>query len=294
MQIVENLIENYSFANFTEDEPLWLARNTYLNGQRAREGHFTYKYTGVNGTNTATKPTENPTLWTNPLVTNYYAMLGGKTSEQTKVTGNLIIEVQGLNFDTFALLNIEGTSLIIKLTDNGTSEVVFEETIELLNTDEIIDAFSYYFSPFEFTRQYFNNNIPLVNGTLRIEVLGTNTAIGRLVWGQKFDVGYTMFGSQESLESYSTVITDTEGNTTLESRQPVYNSTHKVKIITENIPVIKRKRKSLDAKPILIVGDETMNSNVENLLSYGLWQNADVTIQTPTTSEINCTVKELL
>lgn len=294
MKICENLITDYLSANFTEDEPLWLVASTYNNGDEARDGHYIYKYAGVDGTNTTTSPILNPLSWYKTKTSNYYAMLGDRTSEQTTTTGDLIIEIQGFNYDTISLLNLSGTDVLIEVIDNGI--VVFTDTKNLINTNDIIDAYTHYFGPYEYSESYYQLLPILGNVTIRITVYALNgfASIGRLVCGQSYEIGLSLFGASQSLESYSVTETDEFGTTTLTPREAVYNSSFEVLIPSQKTEALKRKRKNLDAIPILFIGDEAEDSTFGNLLSYGLWESADILLSKPMTSEMNITIKELL
>lgn len=296
MKICRNEITDYSYANFTEDEPEWLAENTYNVGEEARDDHYIYKYAGVNGENTETKPSLNPTVWFKNRTSNYYAMLGSKTSEQTKVNGDLIIEIDILNYDTFAVLNIIGSSLEVELTNLSTGEVVYTDEYNLQNTQDIIDAYSHYFSPFDFFNMYYSNLPIYTSARLRLTVKALNgiSAIGRLISGQSYYVGSTLFQARQSLESYSTQTIDQFGTADLQQVGAVFNASYEISIPSTKVGSIKRKRKEFDAIPILFIADEEKDSKFENLLSYGLWQNAELLISNPTNSDMSMTVKELL
>lgn len=299
MKICENLITDYFSANFTEDEPLWDVNKVdgYNNGDEAREEHYIYKYAGISGTNTLTLPSLNPDKWLKTRASNYYAMLGDRTDEQTTTSGNLIIEIDISNYDTLTLLNMTGTQIDIEVTDLDTMDIVYTDSKNLQDTTEIIDAYTHYFSPFVYVKSYYNNMIPLVgNARIKIEItaLSGTAGIGRLVCGQSYYVGDTLFGTSQNLESYSRIEFDEFGTATLVPRSAVYNSSHSIRIPSSKVDALKEKRKSLDAIPILFIGNEEIDSRLGNLLSYGLWQNADMLISRPTFSDMSMTIKELL
>lgn len=295
MRILENLITDYVSSNFTESETLWISGTLYNNADEVRDGHYIYTYAGLNGTNTATKPSLNPNSWLKTRTTNYYAMLGDRTDEQTTVTGDLIFTIESNNYDIISLLNISGSNVLIQVYDED-ENLVYTDSKSLNNTRDITDAYLYYFSPFVYFGTYYNNEIPLIEGTIKVTVSSLNgsAGVGRLVSGQSFTVGDTLFGSSQSLESYSRIETDEFGTTTLVPRASVYNSSHSLRILSQRSEEIKRKRKSLDAIPVLFIGDEDIDSKFENLLSYGLWQTADIVISRPNYSDMSVTVKELL
>jgi len=296
MRLCRNLITDYLTANFTEDEPVWTGDPTvYNNGDEAREDHIIYKYAGISGTNTATTPSLNPEDWLEYKTSNYYAMLGERTIDQTITSGDLIIEITSQNYDTLSLLNVVGSQIDIEMKDSM-SNIVFTDSYDLNNNIEIVDAYSYYFNPFEFFTGYYTQ-IPIYpNSTIKITITAASgtAAIGRLVCGQGYGLGINLYGATFSLESFSRTDFDEFGSATLIHREAVYNSQYVVVIPSVNVPRLQRKRKELDAIPILFIGDESEESDYENLLSYGLWQGADMLLRNPVNSELNLTIKELL
>lgn len=296
MKICKNEITDYSSANFTEDEPEWLVGNLYNVGDEARDDHYIYKYAGVDNTNTATKPSLNPIQWKQNRTSNYYAMLGDKTNEQTIVNGDLEIEIEIENYDTIGLLNITGSGVAIEMTDNATSTIVFTDTFDLQNNQDIIDAYTHYFSPFDFFNTYYAN-LPLFNdATLKITIssLSGQSAIGRLVSGQSYAVGSTLFGANQTLQSYSGTTTDQFGSSSLQQTGSVFNASYGLSVPSEKVGNLKRKRKELNGVPVLFIADEEEDSTFENLLSYGLWEKADILLESPSFSSMDMTIKELL
>lgn len=299
MRICQNLITDYHSANFTEDETAWQPLPVvYNNGDEAREGNYIYKYAGISGTNSTIAPSPTSTSWLKTRASNYYAMLGDRTNQQTTTSGNLIIEIDVFNYDTLSLLNLTGTRIDIEVTDLNSMTVVYTDSKDLLNRSFYIDAYSHYFGEYNYFDRYYNDMIPLLgNARIRIEVvaLSGSAGIGRLICGQSYYLGDTLFGLSKSLQSYSRVLLDEFGTPTLtESQNAVFNTNAIIKIASARIIDIEQKRKQLDFVPILFIGDESTDSPFENLLSYGLWEDATPTLQKPKVSELSMTIKELL
>ena len=90
MKIVENKITDYLTINVTENETQWLITSLFEYGDYIRDGHFIYRYAGINNSNTDVSPyidyETNKNLvptWVLYGPTNYYAMLDGETSTRT-------------------------------------------------------------------------------------------------------------------------------------------------------------------------------------------------------------------
>lgn len=291
MKITENKVTDYSSANFTENETLWSATPTvYDNGDTARFGHIIYKYAGISGTNSESDPSIDTNDWLEFKTSNYYAMLGERTKDQTINPNSIIIEIAINRFDVIALLNIEATSVQVEVLGES-----FNTTIDT-QFREVFNYTAFFFEPFIFEKNVF---VPIPfygNATARITVnnIGGDAKVGRLVAGRSLDLGLSLFGASFDLESYSRIDTDEFGTTTLIHRDAVYNGSYDIQIPSQNIERLKIERKRLDAIPILFIGDDSENSVFQNLLSYGTWQGANMTLQNPTFSNMNLTIKELL
>lgn len=296
MTVVQNEVVSYYSANFSETETAWSSGSVYNYGAEARDGHYIYAYAGVSGTNTTLSPA-NDTTWVEMRPTNYFAMLDGKTGTQTLNLNNIDIQVADSSYDVFSILNITGRSLYLKLTELTGSTVVYEETINLQDETGVVDFFSYCFSDFIFTNDVFRTLPIYGNSRLQVKLTaetGTNAAIGRLVLGRSLYVGETGMGASLGIESYSTKDTNIFGETTLIHRGAVNLESYEVLVPTEKIPMLKRKAIELDAVPILFIMDESSDSNLENLQTFGYWQSFSILVKGRNKSAISLTVKGIL
>lgn len=300
MKICENVITAYQSANFTEDETAWTSGAVFNNGDEIREGNFIYKYAGIDGTNSDVAPFDGSIDWLLQRPSNYYAMLDSRpesrTSDQTVVADEIIVSIDLNNVDTIVLLNLDATTVNISIEDLNTSTIVYDMDFDLNDSTEIVDALSYYFSPFVFKQTVYAST-PLygnARATITITKTGDFAKCGRLFAGQSYDLGITLFNVTQNLESYSIRQVDEFGTPTLRTRGSVYNSRFNILAPASRTENLKRKRKELDAIPILFIGDESESSIFENMLSYGLWEDATMQITNPVKTQMNLSVKELL
>jgi len=301
MKIVQNRTTSYLSANFTEDETQWLIGSLFNYTDEIRDGHYIYKYAGADGTNTTDSPAVNSLTitpsWVKIKPTNYYAMIDGETGTQTENAETITISITGINYDSFSLLEVVGTTIDIELYDNSTSAVVFEKTFDLQDESSIIDFFTYCFSEFTFTPSIYTDAIPLYTDaklTITISNAGSIAKCGRLVFGRSSYIGDTGYGANLGIESYSRKVVDEFGNTTLVHRGSVNLDSYEVQVPTQKIPLLKRKAQELDAIPILFVMDESPTSNTENLLNFGYWHSFSMLIPNSVKSSISLTIKGIL
>ena len=302
MTIVENKVTGYLTANFSETETAWSSGSTYSYKSEARDGHYIYAYTGNANTNTTASPatfsqTDPLTPWVQMRPTNYWAMLDGRTDSQTAVLNQIVIEISDINYDYVSILDIDGINVAYELKDSvGT--VVYSLTNNLQDESAIIDFYTYCFSPFLFKKNDLVS-LPIYGGTSKLKITlnastGNYAKIGRLVFGNSFFIADTAMGGSLGLESYSPRSVDPFGNATLTHIGAVNLQSFQVRLHTSLIPTIQRKIIALDAIPCLFIMDETVTSNVENLLTYGYWQDFNINHKGCNYSYASTTLKGLL
>jgi len=303
MKILQNKIIDYSYANFTEIETLWNVNATYNYEDEARDGHYIYAYAGTNGTNTTASPSVDflklpqNRKWIKIRPSNYYAMLDGETQTQTEVNSTIDIEIQVSNYDAIALLDLEATNVIISLVDNATSTEVYTKTIDMLDTSSIVDFYSYAFNEIGKKPSAYIDDIPLyTSATLKIIInnIGSVAKCGRLVCGRTYYIGTTGYGANLNQESYSRKETDVFGNTTLAHSNSVNLDSYEVSVQTSSVPNIRRKFKELDAVAILFIMDESQNTILDNLLTFGYYQAFSILIPDSQISTASLQIKGIL
>jgi hypothetical protein len=295
VRFVKSEITALVSSNVLENETAWLVTDTYNRGDERRDDHYIYAYLGVDGTNSALKPSLSPIQWLVQRPTNYWAMVDGSTSTQTTRADNITVEIATNNFDTISLLDIEAETVILTLTVSAT--VVYTKTYDLRDESEVVDFYSYCFSDFIYSHSLYNQDLPIyLNGTLKVEIINTGSTAkcGSIISGRSFYVGQTLYGASLGLESYSAKQVDEFGTVTLVKRGAVSLDSYDIRVPTSKVPMLKRKAVEYDAVPLLFIFDESTTSNTENLLVHGYYQNMSVLLSNPSKSVISLTVKGIL
>ena len=297
MKICKNEITDYTYANFTEDETLWTLASLYNNGDTARDGHYIYKYAGTTQTNSTVSPSNDPLLWLVYKSSNYYAMLGDRTSEQTEVNDEIIVEIELNRYDTLALLNLDAYSVTIQYIDNDTDLQIGDDIVYDLANRDVYNFTTFFFAPFVYKNSFYISPPYFTNTRARItiEKTGSIAKCGRLVSGRNIDIGDALFkGVSLEKQSYSSIETDEFGTTTLIKRAAIFNSSYSIKTFTQNVPYIQKLSTTYDATPILFIGDPESDSKLENLLTYGLWETSTIELNGAYKTDMNLTIKKLL
>lgn len=295
MKYCKNEITAFVSSNVAESETLWLVTDLYNTGDERRDGHYVYAYAGLDGTNSALSPSNEPTKWLQQRPTNYWAMLDGRTNTQTTRADNITVGISTKNYDTFSLLEVEAPSVILTLTVDAV--VVWTNAYALKDESAVIDFYTYCFSDFIYKPSLYVDSIPLYGtGTLKVEIINTGSTAkcGRLVYGRSSYVGKTLYTANLGLESYSVKQTDIFGTETLIHRGAVNLDSYKVNILTSQIELLRRKAIEYDAIPLLFIMDESNTTNTGHLLNYGYYQNMSVLLSNPRNSTISLTVKGIL
>lgn len=300
MTIVQNKALDYLDANFAETETIWNISHTYSYAQEIRDGHYIYTYAGTTGTNTLESPSVNnekiDRVWVQTRPTNYFAMIDGKTNTQTQNVDSIDVLIACSNCDAISLLGLEAKSITLTLFDNLTAQAVHTKTIDLVNTRDIIDFSTYCFEEFN-TNTTIYEQLPLYTDAgliISIEHSGMVAKCGRLVVGRTYFVGETGVGANLGMESYSRKETDVFGNVILNHTSNVNIDSYEAYVPTRNIQAIRRKMAALDAIPVLFIMDESQNTELENLLTYGYFEVFNIMLPDTSISTASITIKGLL
>ena len=294
MTICKNLVTDFTSANFIENEPLYNASTSYKYGDEAREGHYIYK--SRIDSNVGNQPSTSPLSWKKVGPSNYYAMLDGVSLTQTVNAGTIDVTFNSSGYDIVSLVNVQGVSVRVVVTDLNTSTVVMDKTKELVDNSRIFDFYSYCFEPISYLEDFFIR-LPLYNNTsIRVIINGLDgyAKCGTLVSGRSLFIGAAKWGISFDLESWGTSTVDEFGYKELEHSNSVYNDSYSINIESSRLRLMQRKLRQLDFVPILFVGDENDDSKFENLVDYGYWETVRLVLENPVNSTIEITKKGLV
>lgn len=299
MRVCKNDITSYLAINVPIAETSWSSGAVYNYGDEVRDGNFMYAYSGIKGTNTVESPSNNLLAWVEVRPINQYAMLDGKSSSQTTITSPLIFDVTMRNYNTCSLMNTEASDVLFEVIVIATDEVIYSESFTTNDTSNVFDFYSYCFADFVLSNYVYNPNLPLQGSDTKLRVTvtsysGGTVKVGRCVIGKSFYIGEVEWGASLGLESYSINTTDEFGNEYSEQRGAVELNNYNIKCGTSALPALRRKAIEYDATPILFIADESVDTLLENLITFGKWQNFSLIASNPTYSNISLTVKGLL
>jgi hypothetical protein len=213
------------------------------------------------------------------------------------VQSKLIIELTNDSYDTITLLNIDATEANIQLIDTSTEAILFDEDYDLSNTVDIIDEKTYWYAPFDFKKNLYEPNLNMLSSTkikVTLALAGGEPSVGRIVCGQGYFIAGTSFPAKIDQITYSRFETDIFGNTDLQQGESIKYKTYKMYPPLGKLPVLERKRKELTAIPLLFIADESVDSIVENDLTYGYFPTSPFNITNNARFGIDLEIKGLL
>lgn len=197
------------------DHPEWNVATSYTTGNKVivLSTHRIYEAlqnsTGVNPT------TDTADNWLDIGATNRWAAFDGSIESQTSATGSIEYEFTADgNYQGLALLNLVGAQLTVDIVDpvEGAQPT---RTFSLIDNANVIDWFTYFYSPIVQLEDIIVSDLPIYNGAVvTVEVTApTNVKIGELVLGVDYRLGTSTTGSVLGIEDFSTKQKDEFGRT---------------------------------------------------------------------------------
>lgn len=259
------------------DNPLWLIGEAYTVGEKATMTTGVHKNFECLIANTG----QNPSLgtvdggglpyWLDLGATNRWAMLdeiiGNQTTNATSITFKVI---PGRAINTIGLLNVTG-ELVNIAGNEPTAGAFYNETFDLISTENVFDGYSYFFAPFETIPDIVAIDIPpYLSADFTITISGSGTVgLGEFVYGAEFSLGESLEGAKPGIESFSVIGEDAFGQTTVLPRANRKLMTIDTAVDTRRIANISRQMAVLIDKPALWVGSDEYS----DLIVYGILGN---------------------
>ena len=165
--------------------------------------------------------------WMEVSVTNRWKpfdkVVGTQASQATSMTWTLAPGV----IDTISIMNLEATSVTITITD-PTEGVVYNQTIDLVTTINVVDEYTYWFEPIIWATSITKLNLaqaglpPYPDATVTVTVTNTGgtAKCGVIVVGLKLEIGALQLGVQPGLQSFSTIDEDETFGTWKVTKRP--------------------------------------------------------------------------
>lgn len=224
--------------------------------------------------------------------TDRWNMFDKSITSQTTNPDLIYVKVKpSSRIDSLALLNINASSVRIKMTD-PIDGVVYDKTTILYSTAGIVSWYSYFFTAISRKKDFIASDLPPYS-TASIEIWlsdpDNTVAIGALVLGLSRDIGYVTYGAKVGIQDYSIKTKDTFGNYSIVER--AFNKYADLSLEIDNtfIDEFQVIMAAYRATPIVYFGSDTYNS----LDIYGFYKDFSVVVDKPTASICALTIEGL-
>ena len=283
------------------DGPVWSNTTTYAENQIVRYNHVTYKSLISNnvGHNPSTSYSGENAFWQKVIATMPYRMIDDyvETTTQAPAGQSLTFKVPFIRADSFALLNMHGSTCHIVVTDDD-GTVTYDSEYSLQDDISSLSLYAYYFELITPVSASVNTQIPMTFlGNMQVTITPSSSAdivyVGHVIVGRNQYIGETKYGAELGLTDYSKKIQDDFGYTTFVKRSYSKNANLNLYIPPERATTVTELLSSLRATPILIEGGNT-DAGYEALVIYGWLEDWRTVYTGPNENELQIEIQGLI
>jgi hypothetical protein len=283
------------FRSTTYDE--YSAVATYAEDDIVIDATAHKVYQSLQGSNTGNALTDI-LWWIEISSTNPWKAFDAKINSQTERTGSIYYELEPGIIEGISFFNVDANSIDIVLTDPTEGEV-YNETIDLINTENVFDGYSYCFAPILTTDTTFKTDIPPYgSATLEITISAASDSeivkIGEIVLGRMLQFGESVeYGANFQIKDFSIKTQDDFGNYTITERS--YSNKINYNLVVENelISYLKQILEDYRATPLVCIPTEAEFVS-SPLVTYGYYKDAKTSIDYFTHSILTITWEGLI
>lgn len=242
--------------------------------------------------NPVTGAAKNVPTWTRIGSTNRYAMFDSSNGTQSISDSDIVVRINANeNIDSVGFFNLTGSYEVnIKMVDPAEGEV-YNETIETVDNSQVIDFWTYCFSPIIFIDKFVKLDLPpypdaYIEITLKTAV---TMGVGSLVIGRQTDLFTTIYGTKINLINRSIVTDDGFGNYSITKRPSSYRPTYEIRLPTDKINILLTILEPLIDQLAIWIGEE--GDQYRYTVNYGFYKDSDIFPAGPEISELRIEVE---
>ena len=254
-------------------------------------------YKSVVGSNLGNDPiTDDGTYWTEQSATNRWKAFDQKINAQVSDTDQIEYVFSGVGLvDGIALFGLEATEATL-IIENGSPLVeVYNETIDLNETADVVDGYTYDFEPTATKSTYIFTEVPPYTNatyTLQIGAAAETCKVGQIVLGRTYNLGETRLGTEVGITDFSSKDRDSFGNPILNQRSFAETVDFDFIIDTTAAQRTRKVLSNLRALPVVYyAGDDTDQFGTT---VYGFFQDFSVLLSGPQKSTVTMEVEGLV
>ena len=277
------------------DYAAWSSGTTYSLGQRVIVVSTHKVYESLQNSNLNKDPTlaSNATWWIEVSPTNRWKMFDISNTTQTTNANSIVVTITpGQVVNSVSLMNLEGISIRVKVTD-PLEGVVYDKTVSLNNNGTINNWYNYFFSPISKKKSVVITDMPSY-GTAIIEITVTNTGrtakCGVCTLGQINYLGEGInLGATVGIQDYSRKEKNDFGDYVVVQRNYAKRAKYTMAVLNEQIDALQNLLADLRTTACVWVGDD----NYESTMIYGFYKDFDIVISNHIVSDCNIEIEGL-
>lgn len=269
----------------------YAAGTTYAIGARVIVPATHDVWESLANANLGNTPSTSPTWWVRVGPTNRMSMFDTSVSSQTTKTGGIDVTVApGETVDTLALLNVNASTIRVRMTD-PVDGVVYDLTTNMIAPISESSWYMWFFEPIARKDFLLATLKPYGSAAVRVELNDTGAAAcGVMALGLARKIGEgTLAGARTSIDDYSGKEKDTWGQYQLIERGYSNKASISTIVMAGMVDPVSKLLKARRAKPTLCVASDQYS----NLVLFGLIS-FDITIQYALHSVCNLEIEDLL
>jgi hypothetical protein len=289
MQVITPLTITNSIltaSNVSEDDHAeWSSATTYASGDRVIVIGTDHKiYESLQGSNLNKDPTDpdNFDWWLEVSATNRWKAFDQKLADRVTNTDTITYSFEPVSvMGGISFFNLDAGSVNVVLND-GTADV-YDETVELQETYNVADWYTYFFEDIITRGEAIFFLPPYRDATISVTIdnTGGTAGVGQIVLGKLLDLGLTQYGTSVSIRDFSTKERDPFGNPIVLERAFAQRADFDVAVNTQEIRRIQAVLSDFRAKPLVWIGNEDPSFGT---IIYGFYREFDISIDTPSLS----------
>jgi hypothetical protein len=263
-------------------ETAWVAMTAYTSGQEVirTSTHMIYK-ANLNHSS-GTLPENDIVNWTPLRATNRWRMFDNRVGTfSSQSSGPLTVVFKPGSTSGLALLELQGTTLRVKVKTETGGTIVYDNTINL--DDTYVNYFyDWFFNEYVSRTDVVLNNLPGQYPNCEIEVTLTGSGelrIGVLKSGIAENIGLTQYGATVGIRDFSIKETNAFGETTVVQRGFTKKNNYQVWVEKSAFNRVYRKLSEVRATPCIYIGVDQIG--FEPTIVYGFFKDFSIDIAYP-------------
>lgn len=275
-----------------DDHPVWAAGTAYAVGAKVIRNHVIYE--AVQASTGIDPATDNGAKWSKGLATNRWKPFDTYLQDQASASESATWTITPSGVATgVALFGVEAATVRVKMTD-ATAGVVYDNTIDLIDSTAIATYTDWFFKPVERQNQAVLTNLPPYPAPVEVTIAtpGGTAKVGQIVIGYAEDLGIALNGLGVGINDYSRKQSDDFGRVSPVERGFASKLTPIIGISTARLNYIVSRFAARRAKPTVYSFDSKYRPN--DYAAYGFYERFDVLAQYANITELNLTINGLV